>query len=69
MIENGECASITEIAKAENVNQSYACRLLRLTLLAPVIIDDILNGRAADYMLKRLSKPFSVRWDEQLKGK
>ena len=35
MIENGECASITELAKAQNVNQSYACRLLRLTSFGP----------------------------------
>src|SRR4051794_26130794 len=44
-IESGEYASITELARAEGVNESYACRLLRLTLLAPSIITDILNGR------------------------
>jgi hypothetical protein len=42
-IEGGEYNSITELAAAENVNESYACRLLRLTLLAPVIINEILN--------------------------
>jgi hypothetical protein len=67
MIENGQYASITELAEAMKVNESYACRLLRLTLLAPAIIADILDGRhGADLMLKCLMKPISVRWDEQV---
>ena len=67
MIENGQYASITELAEAMKVNKSYACRMLRLTLLAPAIIADILDGRhGADLMLKRLMKPVPVRWDEQL---
>jgi hypothetical protein len=66
MIEGGEYASITELAKAEGVNQSYACRLLRLTLLAPEIVTTILNGRQnSDVMLKQLLKPLPVRWEEQ----
>jgi hypothetical protein len=67
MIESGEYASITELAKAEGVNQSYACRMLRLTLLAPAIVMAILDGRQnSDVMLKHLMKPLPVRWDEQL---
>jgi hypothetical protein len=66
-IENGEYASITELAKAENVNQSYACRVLRLTLLAPTVVTEILNGRySADLMLKQIMKPLPVRWDAQI---
>ena len=66
-IESGEYASITELAKTEGVNQSYACRLLRLTLLAPAIVTAILNGRQnTDVMLKQLLKPLPVRWDEQI---
>ena len=67
MIETGEYSSITELAKAENVNQSYACRLLRLTLLAPAIVAAILNGRhASELMLNQLMKPHPIRWNEQL---
>ena len=67
MIESGEYASITELAKAEDINQSYACRMLRLTLLAPGIVATILNGRQeSDVMLKQLLKPLPVRWDEQV---
>ena len=64
-IENGEYASITELAKAARVNESYACRLLRLTLLAPSIVIDILNGRQSEITLKQVVKPFPIEWDEQ----
>ena len=67
MIEGGEYASITELAKAEGVNESYACRLLRLSLLAPSIVTAILDGRNdSDVMLKQLMRPLPVRWDEQI---
>ena len=66
MIESGEYVSITELAKAEGVNQSYACRILRLSLLAPSLVTAILDGRHdSDVMLKQLMKPLPVRWDEQ----
>src|ERR1051325_6787994 len=35
ILENGEHASLTELAKSEKINLSYLCRMLRLTLLAP----------------------------------
>jgi hypothetical protein len=67
MIETAEYASITELAKAEKVNQSYACRMLRLTLLAPSLIVEILNGQhESDLMLKQLMKPFPIHWDDQV---
>lgn len=66
MIEGHEYASITELAKAEGINQSYACRLLRLTLLSPAIVTEILNGRQnSNLLLKQLSKPFPVEWQQQ----
>ena len=67
MIEDGEYASITELAKAENINQSYACRILRLTLLAPSIISEILDEQmTSDLMLKQIMKPLPARWDDQI---
>ena len=61
MIEGGEYASITELSKAEGVNDSYACRVLRLSLLAPSIVTAILDGRHdCDVMLKQLMKPLPV---------
>lgn len=67
MIEGGEYASISELAKAEGVNESYACRVLRLSMLAPSIVTAILDGRqGSDVMLKDLMKPLPARWDAQI---
>lgn len=65
-IETGEYASITELAKDKGVNESYACRLLRLTLLSPEIVTSILDGRQhPNLTLKQLTRPMPVRWDQQ----
>jgi hypothetical protein len=65
-IEDGEFASISELAKACGVNQSYACRLLRLTLLSPALIEEVLSGRLSGSLtLKRALAGFSVVWAEQ----
>ena len=47
MLENGEYATIAEIAAAEKINESYVGRVLRLTLLAPDIVEAILERTAA----------------------
>jgi len=66
MIESGKYASISELTKAEGVNDSYACRVLRLSLLAPSIVTAILDHRHdMDVMLKQLMKPLPVLWKEQ----
>lgn len=44
MLDNGHHASIRELAKAENVNRAYVARLLNLTLLAPVLVEAVLDG-------------------------
>ena len=66
MIEQRAYPSITELAKAEGVNQSYACRLLRLTHLAPDIVEAILDGRQpAELQLEDLLRRIPVSWQEQ----
>ena len=45
LLENGTHATIVEIAAAEKINASYVGRVLRLTLLAPDIVEAILGGR------------------------
>src|SRR5262245_874810 len=45
LLEDGNAASITELASAEKINESYLCRVLRLNLLAPDIVEAILDGR------------------------
>ena len=65
--ENGTHATIAEIAAAEKINASYVGRILRLTLLAPDIVEAILMGRQATALQleKFLLTPFSGRWQEQ----
>src|SRR6266446_3081117 len=66
MLESGAYASITELAKAEKINQSYLCRILRLTLLAPDILESALNGtHSPEFTLERAMKPLPVGWEDQ----
>lgn len=66
LLESGRFASVTELAGAEKINQSYLCRVLRLTLLAPDIIEAILDGRQpaamqTDALLKPLPRDWTVQ--------
>ncbi|TCH97614.1 hypothetical protein EJV46_15960 [Roseococcus sp. SYP-B2431] len=66
MMEVGRYGTINELAAAENINSSYVSRLLRLTLLAPDIVESILDGRQPDGMtLPGLMEPFPVEWASQ----
>jgi hypothetical protein len=66
MLENGTHATIAEIAAAEKINESYVGRILRLTLLAPDIVEAILGGRQpAQVTLALLMRPFPVLWSAQ----
>jgi hypothetical protein len=66
MLEQGAYASITELAAAENINQSYVCRVLRLTLLAPALVEAILDGRnPSKLQVRTLLNPFPADWTAQ----
>lgn len=66
LLESGRFASVTELAEAEKINQSYLCRVLRLTLLAPDIVEAILDGRQPlGIQLDVLLKPHPVVWSTQ----
>jgi hypothetical protein len=66
MLESGECGSSAELAKAEKINDSYLSRILRLTLLAPGIIEAILVGRQPSTLqLDDLLKPLPAEWAQQ----
>ncbi|HHY50802.1 MAG TPA: hypothetical protein GYA10_13785 [Alphaproteobacteria bacterium] len=66
LMESGRFASVTELAEAEKINQSYLCRVLRLTLLAPDIVEAILDGRQpSTWQLELLLKPFPSDWSAQ----
>lgn len=66
LLEAGEFASLTDLARAENIDKSYLSKILRLTLLAPDLIERILNGEQPPTLqMDRLLQPFEVEWREQ----
>lgn len=66
MLESGEFATIAELAEREGISPSYMTRVLRLTLLAPEIVEGILDGRQGpEVTLEQRMQPFSVEWDQQ----
>ena len=61
----GRYASISEMA-AERIWRGYLGSLLRLTPLAPDIVEAILDGRQPEGLgLPRLTEPFPLDWLEQ----
>ena len=59
LLAEGRYASVSEMAAAERLERGYLGSLLRLTLLAPDIVEAILHGRRPDsVMLPRLLHAF-----------
>ena len=66
LLESGFYATIDEIAAAEKINDSYVSRVLRLTLLAPEIVEAILDGQQPDALqLSDLLNALPVQWHAQ----
>jgi hypothetical protein len=66
MLESGEFATIAEMAEREGIAPSYVTRVLRLTLLAPGVVEEILVRRQGpEITLARVLAPFPVEWQDQ----
>ena len=66
MLESGQFNTINELAEHEGIAPSYLTRVLRLTLLAPDIVEAILDGKqGAEVTLGRLLEGFPVEWPKQ----
>ena len=66
LLDEGRYASISEMAEAEKIERGYLGTLLRLTLLAPELVEAILDGRQPEGLgLPRLLAPLPLAWDEQ----
>lgn len=66
MLEAGEHGNVRELAKAEKVNETYISRALRLTLLAPDMVEAVLDGRQPEGMtLPRMMEEVAVDWGSQ----
>jgi hypothetical protein len=59
ILESGGFATIAELVEREGIAPSYMTRVLRLTLLAPNIVEAILDGKQGpEVTLARLLSPF-----------
>jgi ParB-like chromosome segregation protein Spo0J len=64
LLEEGRFGTLAELAEAERISRSYVSRILRLTLLAPDIVECILDGQPTAG-LAQLLEPFPIEWDRQ----
>ena len=66
MLDTGVHATLEELARAKGVDATYVSRVLRLTLLAPDIVEAILDGRQpAALQLDDLLEGFPLEWEGQ----
>ena len=67
ILESSQFATIAELAEREGIAPSYMTRILRLTLLAPDIIEGILDGKQGpEVTLARVLEPFPMEWTRQV---
>ncbi|SDG08711.1 hypothetical protein [Sulfitobacter delicatus] len=67
MLDSGEFATIAELAEREGIAPSYMTRVLRLTLLAPDIVESVLDGKQRpEVTLARVLDPFPSIWMRQM---
>ena len=65
-IESGKIRSVTDLARSLDVDNSYVMRILKLTALAPDIIEAILNGKEPSGLsLAQLTRTFPMDWEQQ----
>lgn len=66
LLDEGHYTSISEMAAAERIERGYLGSLLRLTLLAPNIVEALLDDKPMNSpALPRLLTPFPVIWLHQ----
>jgi hypothetical protein len=73
MLDDGVYATIEDLAKAKGIGKTYVSQVLRLTLLAPEIVEAILEGRQRaelqlDHLLERLPLEWSRQFDRMENG-
>jgi hypothetical protein len=66
LLDTGVHATLDNLARAKSVAPSYVTRMLRLTWLAPELVEAILDGRQpAELQLDHLLEGFPLEWEEQ----
>lgn len=67
MLEDGRHSSIRDLAAAEGVDRAYVGRVLNLTLLAPDLVEGILDGREPEGVtLPGLMETTPAEWRRDL---
>ena len=63
MLDDGRYGSVTELAAGEKLDRGYLGKILMLTLLAPDIVEAIMDGRQpAELGVHVLREGFPVEW-------
>jgi len=66
ILESGEFTTIAELAEREGIAPSYMTRVMRLSLLAPSIVEAIVEGQQPPYAkLADFLEPFPMEWVAQ----
>jgi hypothetical protein len=66
MLDEGVHATIEELAKSKGIAKTYVSGILRLTLLAPELVEAILDGRQpVELQLDDLLAGFPLEWEAQ----
>lgn len=66
MLDEGVYGTLEELARAKGVHVTYVSRVLRLTLLAPDLVEAILDGRQPKQLqLDGLLQGFPLVWKQQ----
>lgn len=66
LLANGTYATIDDMAAAEKISPSYVSRVVRLALLAPAIVETVMDGRQPAHLtMKVLMEPFPLEWAAQ----
>ena len=66
MLDEGRYGSISEMAGAEKIERGYLGKVLQLTLLAPAVVEAIVDGRQGNGMtLPGFVQGVGARWKER----
>jgi hypothetical protein len=66
MLDEGRYGSVTELAAGEKLDRGYLGKILMLTLLAPDMVEAIMDGRQpVELGVHVLREGFPVEWGEQ----
>ncbi|MCW2303596.1 hypothetical protein M2324_001998 [Rhodovulum sulfidophilum] len=65
ILKDGDMGTIAELAEHEKISPSYLTRVMRLTLLAPDIIEAILDGNPPSVGMTEFLEPMTPVWAEQ----